>query len=97
MKSQYPSPKTDPQGTAAWIRGQAKSVIEWTRRSVPRGLRLVLGLLLIGGGVLGFLPILGFWMIPLGIAVAALDVRPLSQALMKLCDGGSDDIASYGS
>ena len=59
-------------------------MIEWTRRSVPRGLRLVLGLLLIGGGVLGFLPILGFWMIPLGIAVAALDVRPLSQALMAL-------------
>ena len=51
---------------------------------MPRGLRLVLGLLLIGGGVLGFLPILGFWMIPLGIAVADLDVRPLSQALMKL-------------
>ena len=84
MKSQDPSPKTDPQGTAAWIRGQSKSVIEWIRRSVPRGLRLVIGLLLIVGGVLGFLPILGFWMIPLGIAIAALDVRPLSQALMKL-------------
>ena len=45
------------------------------------GARLVLGLLLILGGVLGFLPVLGFWMIPLGIAVAALDIRPLWQAL----------------
>jgi len=49
----------------------------WVRAHVPPGLRLVLGLLLIVGGVFGFLPVLGFWMIPLGIAVAALDVRPL--------------------
>ncbi|SDI50410.1 hypothetical protein [Alloyangia pacifica] len=47
------------------------------RRRVPPGLRLVLGLLLICGGILGFLPILGFWMIPLGFAVAMLDLMPL--------------------
>jgi hypothetical protein len=29
------------------------------------------------GGVLGFLPILGFWMLPLGVGVASLDVKPL--------------------
>ncbi len=49
----------------------------WTRKHIPPGLRLVAGLLLIGGGVVGFLPIVGFWMIPLGVAVAALDVVPL--------------------
>ena len=32
------------------------------------------GALLIVGGVFGFLPILGFWMIPLGVAVILLDV-----------------------
>ncbi|SFA72631.1 hypothetical protein SAMN05421688_0404 [Poseidonocella pacifica] len=47
------------------------------RRNVPPGLRLVLGVLLIFGGILGFLPILGFWMIPLGVAIAAMDVRPM--------------------
>jgi hypothetical protein len=46
------------------------------RRRVPPGLRLPLGLVLIAFGILGFLPVLGFWMIPLGIAVAALDIRP---------------------
>jgi len=51
------------------------------RRTVPPGLRSVLGLLLIVGGVFGFLPILGFWMIPLGIAVMALDLRPLWRRL----------------
>jgi hypothetical protein len=29
---------------------------------------------LIGGGVLGFLPILGFWMIPLGLLVLSFDL-----------------------
>ncbi len=53
------------------------------RRRVPPGLRLLLGALLMVGGVLGFLPILGFWMIPLGVAVAALDVVPLWRAGLK--------------
>lgn len=46
-------------------------------KRVPPGWRLVVGILLICGGFLGFLPVLGFWMIPLGILVALLDLRPL--------------------
>ncbi len=42
---------------------------------------MVLGLLLMLGGVFGFLPVLGFWMVPLGLAVAALDVVPFWRAL----------------
>jgi hypothetical protein len=49
----------------------------WARRHIPPGLRLVAGLLVMAGGVFGFLPVLGFWMIPLGLAIAALDVVPL--------------------
>ena len=49
----------------------------WTRSHVPFGLRLPLGLVIICLGFLGFLPVLGFWMIPVGIAVAALDVAPM--------------------
>ncbi|QFT96645.1 hypothetical protein FIU85_04975 [Roseovarius sp. THAF8] len=51
------------------------------RSRVPPGLRLVLGILLIIGGIFGFLPVLGFWMIPLGIAVASLDVVPVWRRL----------------
>lgn len=29
------------------------------------------------GGVFAFLPVLGLWMLPLGFAIAALDVKPL--------------------
>lgn len=49
----------------------------WVRRHIPPGLRWLAGLLLILMGFMGFLPILGFWMIPLGIAVAAMDIKPL--------------------
>ena len=57
------------------IRDRFRGFLNRVRSRVPRGLRLVLGLLLIFAGTLGFLPILGFWMIPLGIAVAAIDIE----------------------
>jgi hypothetical protein len=40
-------------------------------------LRVMLGIVLIIGGVLGFLPILGFWMIPLGLVVLSVDFAPI--------------------
>lgn len=36
--------------------------------------RIIIGLLLVVGGVLGFLPILGFWMVPLGLLVLSQDL-----------------------
>jgi hypothetical protein len=50
--------------------------------------RIPIGIALIGGGVVGFLPILGFWMVPLGLAVMAQDVPamrpPLAWTLAKI-------------
>jgi len=42
-----------------------------------RILRVVLGVLLVAGGLMGFLPILGFWMIPLGLLVLSVDLVPV--------------------
>ena len=39
-----------------------------------RGLRIGLGVALVAGGMLGFLPVLGFWMVPLGLAVLSIDI-----------------------
>lgn len=36
--------------------------------------RLIVGMALVIGGILGFLPVLGFWMIPLGLAVLSVDI-----------------------
>lgn len=38
-----------------------------------RGLRITIGIALAIGGILGFLPILGFWMIPLGLLVLSYE------------------------
>jgi hypothetical protein len=53
--------------------------------------RMVLGVLLIIGGMLGFLPVLGFWMIPLGLVVLSYDiprVRLWRQKFMTWWRGG---------
>jgi len=42
-----------------------------------RLVRTIIGILLVVGGVLGFLPVLGFWMIPLGILVLSVDFAPV--------------------
>ena len=36
--------------------------------------RVGIGVLLVAGGLVGFLPILGFWMIPLGLFVLSVDL-----------------------
>ena len=36
--------------------------------------RMLIGVVLILGGFLGFLPVLGFWMIPLGLMVLSIDL-----------------------
>ena len=43
---------------------------------LPRSrlLRILIGALLIIGGLFAFLPILGFWMIPLGMLVLSIDI-----------------------
>jgi hypothetical protein len=48
--------------------------------------RIPVGLLLIGGGFLGMLPLLGFWMLPLGLILLADDVRPLRGARERVLD-----------
>jgi hypothetical protein len=39
-----------------------------------RAVRIGIGVALVLGGLVGFLPILGFWMVPLGFLVLATDI-----------------------
>jgi len=39
--------------------------------------RIAIGGLLILGGCFGFLPVLGFWMAPLGLVVLSVDLPPV--------------------
>ena len=63
-------------------------MIRWLRDPDSRWVRLPLGLALIAGGVFGFLPILGFEFIPLGLLLIAQDVpflqKPVGSATIWL-------------
>jgi hypothetical protein len=45
--------------------------------------RIPSGIVLIAAGCVGFLPILGFWMVPLGLAILAQDVPFLRPPLAR--------------
>jgi uncharacterized membrane protein len=45
--------------------------------------RQLLGIVLVIGGILGFLPILGFWMVPLGLVVLSIDLPYLRKHRRK--------------
>lgn len=51
------------------------------RHHIPPGLRTVLGLISVAFGIVGFLPIVGFWMIPVGMALVWLDLGPVLRRL----------------
>jgi len=53
-----------------------KLVLGSLRVPMPRSriARMTTGTLLIFGGILGFLPVLGFWMLPLGFVVLSHDL-----------------------
>lgn len=45
------------------------------KKKIPKSRfwRIIVGVLLCIGGILGFLPVLGFWMFPLGLFVLSVD------------------------
>ena len=63
------------------IAGYTYRLLHWGNRRLPAGIRTLLGFLFMVGGVFGFLPVLGFWMFPLGVAFVALDVPPARRRL----------------
>ncbi len=48
--------------------------------------RVPAGIALIGGGVLSFLPVLGIWMLPLGLALLAQDIPVIQRPMAHLLD-----------
>ena len=63
-----------------WMRG----FMHWLRKPSSRWARLPVGLLLCVGGLLWILPVLGLWMLPLGLLLLAEDIP----ALHRLRDRG---------
>lgn len=55
--------------------------IRWLRQPSSRLVRIPLALLLVLGGIFSILPVLGLWMLPLGLLLIAQDVPFLQQPL----------------
>lgn len=67
---------------------QLGGLVRFLRADHSRLLRFPLGLVFIFGGVFSFLPILGFWMLPLGLMLMAVDVPfmrgPVARLIIKV-------------
>ena len=60
--------------------------IRWLRSPKARKLRIPLGVLFVVGGFFWFLPVLGLWLLPLGLLLIAQDVpflrKPVGRAML---------------
>ncbi len=58
--------------------------VRWLRKPSSRLVRIPLAVVLVVGGVFSFLPILGLWMLPLGLLLIAQDVPTLQKPLARM-------------
>jgi hypothetical protein len=61
-------------------------IVRWLRLPSARWIRLPVGVLLIAGGLFSVLPLLGIWMLPLGVVLLAEDIPLLRRATDKGLD-----------
>lgn len=69
------------------IPGFAAGWLARVRRPGARLIRIPLGILLVLGGIFSFLPVLGIWMLPLGLLLLAVDLiflqGPVNMAILR--------------
>jgi hypothetical protein len=72
----------------AWFEGKLPPkparFVAWVRKPSSRYVRFPLAVVLIGGGVFSFLPVLGLWMLPLGLVLFAQDVPVLQKPTARM-------------
>ena len=82
-REELPEEKRSP-----FSRNAPRRLFEWLKKPSLIWLRVPLGVLLTLSGLVGFLPILGFWMIPLGLSLLAVDFPPARHLLNGLRRAG---------
>lgn len=61
----------------------AADFLNWLRTPKNAIVRLPVAFLLILGGIFSFLPLLGIWMLPLGLLILAIDVVVLQEPVTR--------------
>lgn len=72
------------EGLEREVPDRVARMIRWLRSPQSRWVRLPLGLVLIACGVVGFLPIVGYEFIPLGLLLIAQDVPFLRKPVAEM-------------
>lgn len=57
--------------------------LRWLRHPESRLIRIPAGIGLIAGGIFSFLPLLGAWMLPLGLLLLAADIPTLQRPMAR--------------
>ena len=72
----------------AWFEGKLPAgparFVGWLRKPSSRLVRIPLAILLILGGIFSILPVLGLWMLPVGLLLFAQDVPWLQPPLARM-------------
>lgn len=68
----------------AKLPGWLARTLRWLRGRRGRWVRIPAALLFVAGGFVGFLPVLGFWMVPLGLLLLAIDLPFLRRPMLRL-------------
>jgi hypothetical protein len=72
----------------AWFEGRLPprlaGFVGWLRMPSSRLVRIPLAILLIFGGIFSFLPVLGLWMLPLGLVLFAQDLPFLEKPMARM-------------
>lgn len=80
--------KTELDRHFAWFEGKLPPkparFVAWLRKPSSRLARIPLAILLIGGGIFSFLPVLGLWMLPLGLLLISQDVPVLQKPMSRM-------------
>ena len=63
-----------------------RAAMRWLLQPSSRWARIPAGVLLVCGGLFSILPLLGLWMLPLGLLLLAEDVPPLKRACNRILE-----------
>jgi hypothetical protein len=70
-------------------------VLRWLRHPASRFVRIPAGILFVIGSAFSFLPVLGLWMLPLGLMLLACDVPFLQRPTSRFAVWGTDGWARF--
>ena len=84
MQHNHPDLDREMERFAARLPAWLARTIRWLRKPGSILVRVPVAIVLVAGGFLSFLPVLGLWMLPLGLVLIAQDVPFLRPPMARM-------------